>query len=69
MEWVWIGIYLFGVVVVISLWDWLVIYPDRRIYSERIQIRMWFDLQDRKRLYYRLKKEKKLWKQYIKRSG
>lgn len=68
MEWLWIGLYLFGVAVVISLWDRLMIYPDRTIYSERLQIKMYFDLQDRKMLHARMQNEKKLWKQIKKRS-
>lgn len=69
MDYVWIGLYIVGVMVLIGLWDWLMIYPDRTIYSERMLNNMWFDLRENKTLYYRMNHEAKLWKQIKKRSG
>lgn len=69
MDYVWIGLYLIGVVAVRLVWYFVMIYPDRTVYCERLQIKMYFDLQDRKRLHARLQREHKLMKQWKKRSG
>lgn len=69
MIYVWMILYVFGLVVVYCVWFILVIYPDRVVYSERVLLQRYFRALDNKRVRDRLKRESTLWKEHVRRSG
>lgn len=68
MFYVWLILYILGLVVVYGGWFILVIYPDRVVYSERILLQRYFRALENKELRERLKRERYLWRKYARRS-